>query len=394
MEGEARAACTLDRVIADGGNEVMRPETSAITRRVPTPTLPERVAALGSTPRILIIKPSSLGDVVHALPVLHLLRRRFPQAHIVWLVAPYCAGLIDGNPDLSEIILFDRRRLGQAWRSPKAFGELLALRRRLRQSRFDLVIDLQGLLRSGWLTRQTRARLRVGYANARELAWLAYTDAVPIETMEQHAVDRYLKILAAMGVETAPAEFRFPVTDKDRDAISALIEPGVRYAVLMPGTNWETKRWPADRFGQLVQPLLDRFGLTSVIAGGADAAALAHKIPGAINLAGKTNLPQLVALLERADVVIANDSGPLHIAAALNRPLVALFGPTNPVRTGPYHHDEGVVRLDIPCSPCYSRKCSHTSCLNWLQTDPVLQTVQIQLTGEKKNPRIVTNLHE
>jgi lipopolysaccharide heptosyltransferase II len=202
--------------------------------------------------------------------------------------------------------------------------------------------------------------------------------------MDQHAVDRYLKILAAMGLDTAPVEFHFPVTADDRAAIDAMIPPGTRYAVLMPGANWETKRWPADRFALLVQPLQERFGLTSVIAGGADAAALAHKIPGAINLAGKTSLQQLVALLDRADVVIANDSGPLHVAAALRKPLVALFGPTNPLRTGPYRHEDGVVRLDIPCSPCYSRTCSHTSCLNWLQADPVLQTVEEQL---KRPPR-------
>jgi heptosyltransferase I len=354
-------------------------QRSAITDSVPNPSLPERIASLGDTPRILIIKPSSLGDVVHALPVLHLLRRRFPRGHIAWLVAPYCAGLIEGLPDLNETILFDRRRLGRAWRSPAALRDLLALKRKLRSSRFDLVLDLQGLLRSAWLTWQTRAPLRVGFANARELAPLAYTHRVPIETMEQHAVDRYLKTLAATGLPTAPVEFHFPVTDAARAAIDEMIPPGTRYAVLMPGTNWATKRWPAERFGQLVQPLRDRHGLTSVIAGGPDAAALAHQIPGATNLAGKTNLPQLVALLERAEIVIANDSGPLHIAAALGKPLVALFGPTNPVRTGPYQHNDGVVHLDIPCSPCYSRTCSHTSCLNWLQPDPVLQTVKVQL---------------
>jgi lipopolysaccharide heptosyltransferase II len=211
--------------------------------------------------------------------------------------------------------------------------------------------------------------------------------------MDQHAVDRYLKTLAAMGLPTAPVEFHFPVTDAARAAIDDMVPSGTRYAVLMPGTNWETKRWPAERFGQLVQPLQQRFQLTSVIAGGPDAAALAHKIPGAVNLAGKTNLPQLVALLERAEIVIANDSGPLHIAAALGKPLVALFGPTNPLRTGPYQRNDAVARIDIPCSPCYSRTCSHTSCLNWLQPDPVLQTVEIQLPQSQLAPPRSTAEH-
>jgi ADP-heptose:LPS heptosyltransferase len=120
--------------------------------------------------------------------------------------------------------------------------------------------------------------------------------------------------------------------------------------------------------------------LTSVLAGGPDAVPLAASLPGVINLAGKTNLRQLVALLERASLVIANDTGPMHIAAALGRPLVTMFGPTSPVRTGPYQRMNSVVRLDIPCSPCFSRKCSHQSCLRWLEIDPVLRLAEEQLS--------------
>jgi ADP-heptose:LPS heptosyltransferase len=120
-----------------------------------------------------------------------------------------------------------------------------------------------------------------------------------------------------------------------------------------------------------------------VVAGGPDAVPLAAQIPGAANLTGQTTLRQLVALLRRAALVIANDSGPMHIAAALNRPLVTIFGPTNPLRTGPYGRDDSVVRLDIPCSPCYSRKCSHISCMKWLNIEPVLETAGKQM--ESKN---------
>jgi len=167
----------------------------------------------------------------------------------------------------------------------------------------------------------------------------------------------------------------------DRAHVETLLPAGTKYAVLLPGTNWATKRWPVEKFARLVAPLRQRFGLEVVVAGGPDVEGLANQIPDATNLVGKTNLPQLVALLDRADVVIANDSGPMHIAAALGKPLVAIYGPTNPVRTGPYGRMETVVRLDIPCSPCYSRQCSHQSCLQWLGIEPVLELAEQQMNG-------------
>jgi len=328
--------------------------------------------------RILIIKPSSLGDVVHTLPVLHLLRKKYPDAKISWLVAPYCSGLLEHHPDLDEVILFDRRRYGTAWKNPAAGLDLIKFKHDLRRRQFDWVIDLQGLFRSGWLAWFTRAPVRIGFANAREWAWLFYTHRIPIATMEQHAVERYLRIAAAAGCDDNPIEFPFALTDSDRAAVREMTgdEP---YAVLLPGANWATKRWPIENFAALVEPIRERFGLRSIVAGGPDTIDLAKSIPSAVGLAGKTNLPQLVALLERSSLVIANDSGPMHIASALGKPLVTIFGPTNPIRTGPYDRPDSVVRVDIPCSPCYSRQCSHTSCLRWLTIEPVLATAAEQL---------------
>lgn len=361
--------------------------------------------------RILIIKPSSLGDVTHALPVLNLVRNRWPAARISWLVAPACAGLLEGLKTLDEVIVFERRRFGTAWRNPAAGLDLIRFKRDLKRRGFDLVIDLQGLFRSGWLAWQTGAPVRIGFANAREFAPLFYTHRVPIDSLEIHAVDRYLQVAKALGCEDHPVEFHFPVTDEHRLYVDSLLSgnagtsltpvsqhwqdarvtiespratgglstSAVPYAVLLPGANWLTKRWPAENFEALVAPLRDRFGLTSVLAGGPDVADLASRIPSAINLIGQTNLPQLVALLQRAALVIANDSGPMHIAAALGRPLVTLFGPTNPIRTGPYNRPHSVVRVNIYCSPCYSRRCSHQSCMRWLAEDSVLKAAEGQL---------------
>jgi lipopolysaccharide heptosyltransferase I len=339
--------------------------------------LPERavyfmpLVDLTSDPRrILLIKPSAIGDVVHTLPILKLVRKRWPAAHIAWLVTPGCAGLLEGHPDLSEVILFDRRRFGRGWRDPKSLLGLAGFSVDLRRAGFDLVVDLQGLFRSGWFTWLTQAPQRVGFASAREFAPLFYTHRVDVGDGDQHAIDRYLKLARAIGCE-GPVQFEFALRDEDRAAARKWVGHDRPYAVLLPGTNWETKRWPVEKFAMLVEPLKQRFGLETVVAGGRDDVALGEQI-GGVNLAGKTSIQELVALLQGAALVIGNDSGPAHIAAAMERPLVMLFGPTNPLRTGPYGRMESVLRIDIPCSPCYSRKCSHQSCLRWLEIEPVL----------------------
>jgi lipopolysaccharide heptosyltransferase I len=338
-----------------------------------------------SPKRILLIKPSAIGDVVHTLPVWNLLRGHWPEAQISWLVTPACAGLIEGLPGLN-VIRFERGRLGRAWRSKTAATELLGLGRWLRELTFDLVIDLQGLFRSGWMAWQTRAPVRVGFASAREFAWTFYTHRVPIDTAEQHATDRYLKVLEALGAATSPIVYPFVVDDVDRAHVERLIPAGTKYAVLLPGTNWATKRWPVEKFARLVAPLREQFGLDVAVAGGRDVEELAVRMPEATNLVGRTNLRQLVALLDRAALVVANDSGPMHIAAALGRPLVTMYGPTNPVRTGPYGRPDTVLRLDIPCSPCYARRCSHQSCLQWLGIEPVLELAREQMGRAAESP--------
>jgi len=336
---------------------------------------------LPTSPRhILIIKPSSLGDVVHTLPVLNLLRRRWPEAHMSWLVGSAFASLIQGHPQLNEVIAFDRRHFARAWCHPAAAIGLSRFVVDLARRHFDLVIDLQGLFRSGFLTALTGAAVRVGFANARELAPVFYTHHVPIESMEQHAIDRYLAVTDALGCGRQPVEFKFVLDAADRAHVDAIVGGIGPFAVLLPGATWPTKRWPAGRFAALVDPLRRRFGLSTVVAGASDVAEIAEHIPAAVNAVGRTNLRQLAALIERADLVIANDSGPMHIAAAMGRPLVAIFGPTNPVRTGPYHRPDSVVRANLSCSPCYSRKCNHISCMNWLGIEPVLEAAASQLS--------------
>jgi heptosyltransferase-1 len=333
--------------------------------------------------RILIIKPSAIGDVVHSLPILARVRKRFPDAKLTWLVTPLCAALVDRHPMVDDIILFNRTRYRHGWYNPMALWDLIKYAMDLRNRNFDLVIDLQGLMRSGLSAWGTGAAVIVGFSNARECAPLFYTNLVDCSRSE-HAIDRYLKIADALGCPPGPVEFPFAVDDDDRKFIANLIPSDVPYAVFLPGSAWETKRWPTEKFAALVSPIKQKMGLKTVVAGGPGDSILAQQIGADFDLTGKTDLRQMVALLERARLVIAGDTGPMHIAAALGRPLVSPYGATSPTRTGPFRRLDTVIRVEIPCSPCYSRTCSHQSCMKWLKIEPVLELAEKQMNGELK----------
>ena len=318
--------------------------------------------------RILIIKPSSPGDIIHALPVLHGLRKRYPAAHLAWLVATPFADLIENDTALNEVIRFDRKRFGFLGRSIRITGEFLTFLKQLRAKAFDLVIDLQGLFRSGFLARASGARTRMGFADAREFAWLFYTDRISKTNADVHAADRNYAVAAMLGFPDVSMDFTIYLSESDRQVADALlrsagIDPAKHFAVLVPATRWETKCWPADRFGEVARWLHENHAIPSVLVGGSSDAQAAEKAVAASggaarSLCGQTTLRQAAALIEKSAIVITADSTPMHLAVVLNRPLIALFGPTNPRRTGPHGRLNDVLRLDLECSPCYYRRLS------------------------------------
>lgn len=324
--------------------------------------------------RILIIKPSSPGDIIHALPVLRRLRARFPKSHIAWLVATPFVNMLDADPALSEVIPFDRKHYGRLGRSFRVTADFWGFVRSMRVKRFDLVIDLQGLIRSGFMSIFSGARERIGFRDAREMAWVFYNRRVGRLPADMHAADKLLAVCGMLDLPEVAPDFRLALTAEDHaHAATLLDETGIgrdgRFAVLVPGTRWETKKWPVERYGELAREMMERHGLSSVLVGAAseiedgriaETASLNRdrSHPAARNLCGRTTFRQLAALIERAAVVVTADSAPMHIAAAHGRPLVALFGPTNPVRTGPYGRMDDVIRLPLECSPCYYRKLS------------------------------------
>ena len=304
---------------------------------------------------ILIIKPSSLGDIVLALPALSALRRNFPDARISWLIKPEFAPLIRNHPHLDTIIPFDRKFLGKAWCNPTAFIALLSLISNLRKSSFDLVIDLQGLFRTGSLAWLTGCKKRFGMANAREFARLFYTHKVTQTHNCIHLVDYYLKIVKLTGASDIDVRFLLPIDFAAVDSVGTLLtEYGINYhsyAVLVPGSAHDDKCWPVENFALIADKISSQFGL-HVIAVGTDSEkiiieklkTLTHTTIA--NFAGLTNIPHLTALLKHAKLVLSNDTGPGHIAAALGTPLVFIFGRSNPARVAPYGRENCIAAVD------------------------------------------------
>jgi lipopolysaccharide heptosyltransferase I len=336
--------------------------------------------------RIALIKPSALGDIVHALPVLTALRRHYPAAHITWIVNRGYEPLLRGHPDLDATLPFDRGSSRTGLLST-AFNYARFLRR-LRGRHFDLVIDLQGLLRSGLMAWASRAPRRVGLGTAREGATWFYTDTVPVADFNAlHAVDRYWLVAEALGAGGQPKQFRLPIIPADRQwALDRLDGCPRPWLVVGVGSRWMTKRWPPEHFATLLQQAHAHFGGTFIFVGGPEEAvisrATAERLRGPKrDLTGATSLPQLGAVLQQGDVVVANDTGPLHLAAALGRPVVAPYTCTRVRLNGPYGAEAGAVETGVWCQGSYLKRCHRLECMTELTPArlwPVLKGVLLQ----------------
>jgi len=357
--------------------------------------------------RILLIKPSAVGDVIHALPVLAKLRERYPSARIDWMLTPQNAELVKGHPALSNVVLFARQAYGRPWRDWSSVFDFVGMLVGLRSANYDLVIDLHGQFRSGAFALVTAAATRVGFdrprnrvlnasrklpkqalghawKGAREGSWVAYTHRIPIPTLDTHAIDRYMWLGEMLGFGPANPDFTLPISAGAEERVAGMLSKkriGSRpLALITPGTVWETKHWLAENFAAVGRHFL-QIGWDVVLAGAPRdreaCAAVARDCDGAIDLCGKTSLPELAALVRRSGICITNDSGPMHLAAALGTPLVAIFGPTDPVWVGPYGHPRSVVRVGLPCSPCYLRKlreCPYDhACMKKVSAETVIE---------------------
>lgn len=298
---------------------------------------------------VALVKLSALGDVVHATPVVEALADAFPAAGITWIVERREAALLRGHPRLAEVVTVDTR----AWRRARAPAALLGLaralrdlRRRLRAGRFDVALDLQGLVKSGVVTALTGAPERIGFAGAlcRERPSAVFTNRrVTPPPAARHVVDQYLSLLQPLGVTPGRGVFRLPAREAAETRVEEFfaasgLKPHGRLVVLNPGAGRPGKRWPVDRFAELAARLAGEARARVLVLWGPSeepAARAIARAPGAV-LAPPTDLDELIAVARRASLVVAADTGPLHVAAAVGTPCVGLYGPTSAERNGPY----------------------------------------------------------
>jgi len=292
-------------------------------------------------------------------------------------------GILEGNPLIDEVIILERR----LWKGPfnflKGLGSLLKFARSIRERKFDICVDLQGLLRSGALTWASGASLKMGFAHGRELSHLFYNTKVFVPKRDMHAVDRYLLFGMPLGLRESSVEFPLFITETARIRAAELLKKkeGELAIGINPIARWPTKRLPFDTFAEVARRLTKKrkcvFYLLGAV-GDKESIDELEKLIGkaAVNLAGKTELDILPAVISGLDLLLTNDSGTMHIADALGVKLVAVFGPTNPARTGPYNQRNHVIQARLDCAPCYKKRCKDTRCMSEITAGEILKEIE------------------
>lgn len=358
--------------------------------------------------RILIVRLSALGDIVHALPVLAALKRQDPAVEVDWLVEQGYAPILDLVEGLHRRIIVRaspsaareslRGEEGPAGRRPAHLfdggaGYVRAVAF-LRRQRYDVALDLQGLIKSAVWARLSNARRVIGFARShlreRQAAWFYGETVAP--PAPAHVIQKNLSLAAHLGaaVDSVEVPLRIASSGSVTSAIEAAIGPA-RYAVLNPGAAWPNKRWPPERFGALAASLLHRHGLASFVTWGPAERALAEAVvsasQGAARLAPPTEIADLAALLAGAALIVSGDTGPLHIAAAAGTPIVGLYGPTWPERNGPWNQDDEVISRAPRCQCHHKRQClTGAPCILDITLAEVEAAVDRRLGRERLSP--------
>ncbi len=309
--------------------------------------------------KILIVKLGALGDVINTLPLACALKQ-IPGCTIDWLVAPLSLPLVASHRAVDKVIVF-RRTAKSALEAVTA----------LRKTRYDLVLDLQRILKSGLFTLAARADRRIGFDRERckEMTWLFPFERIRAKDPGAHMLDQYLEFASHLGLNPG-----VPVWDIPRTALPYKGLPDA-YVVLNIGATKPANLWDTEKFSKLAQKIQTVLDLPCLITGGPEDGPRAQQIladcPAQVmDLTGKTSIPELIEVIGNAKAVVSCDTGPMHLAAALNVPLVALFGPSNPRRTGPYRGT--VIRQPVSCSPCNLKHCTAPVCMDAITPDMVL----------------------
>ncbi len=372
--------------------------------------------------KILIIKPSAFGDIVHTLPFLNALKRGYPNSQIDWVVADGLHKFLEGHSMINRLWVIKKDRWKRLKYLKTTFREIRELAAGLKKEKYDAAVDLSGILRSGLITSASGARIKLGFEESDEGSPFFYSHKIKGD-MGIHAVDRYLKLAKALDCPTDIIAYPFAPFDENPKILQELPK---EYAIISPSAGKPANQWHASRFGELASML----PFPSVVISGSSRSDIAaaqevvdHSKGNALSIAGQTGLKDLIPIISKAKYFITNDTGPMHVAAAVNVPVFAIFGPANPVRTGPYNNhamtyktknqsqlrdlhincsrrgsadsskqeaanysgigagrsnknSHTIIQKKLPCSPCYRWKpCSHWSCMNDITVKDVFNAI-------------------
>lgn len=336
----------------------------------------------GSSPRIVIVKPSSLGDVIHTLPLLRTLRNEYPSAYIAWVLEGSFRELLDGNTDLDEVIVVHTKK----WRrkiNATTFREIRKAIRRLRELRFDIAIDLQGLLKSGVITWITNAKVRLGFhkTDMRESINAIFLNkrADPAKP-DRHAIERSLDLLKALGIEDFKIHFGLDVSPKGETMAENFLGNQSHAGPLVainPGFGFRTKAWGLEKYAVLGDMLMEKLNCAVLLTWGPGERNMVERIAETMKktpwILPPTSIKQSFSFFRRCDLFIGSDTGPMHICTAFGVKTLVLMGPTAPLRNGPFGEGHTVIQKDLPCKNCYKRKCLTMECMKSILVDEVFE---------------------
>lgn len=346
-------------------------------------------------PKILIVKLSAIGDVVHTLPALNALRQHYPEAHITWLVEEAAADLIMGHESLDRVLVSRRKHWEKELRKGKVTSVLrqaVAFIHKLRDTHYDIILDFQAALKGAAMIGLARGDRKIGYGPGmahQEHSYRFLNERVPMVDVDTHALKRSLLLLEAIGIHSPTIAYHLPITIQSRHNVAEMMQssPSTLKQVpiaINPMALWETKLWVPDRFAKLADRLISEHQARIYFTGGSADRLMIDGIVrkmhhGAVNLAGATSLMELAALYQEMAMVITTDTGPMHIAAAVDTPVIALFGPTSEHRTGPYGERHHVVSTNLACRPCFKRTCAQFHCMPSITVEDIVKHAQLLL---------------
>lgn len=340
--------------------------------------------------KILFVKLSAIGDVIHCLPALESIKACLPSARISWVVEEKASNLLEDYPNIEKLYIFKRKswlcRLKNPLNMPGVLKEFISFIKEIRREKFDIVMDYQGLLKSGIITFLSGGRRKIGFKDAREFSYIFLDEKIDAPPRKEiHALVRNFYLVKSLGINSINARWNFPLKEEEEKVFQKLKSLGLNltkpFILIHPFAGWKTKLWSQDKFALLGNRIVEELGANTLFTGGKEDISYVQGIiyrmtRGGFNLAGKTSLKELAGLCRKCRAFISTDTGPMHLASAVEVPVIALFGPTAPWRTGPYGNKSIIIRKEMQCSPCFKKECDSRECMDFITVEEVFQKVK------------------